>query len=175
MRKILAAACSPERAEWYFNNTRYRSRLSKADDEFFGKGTCRNEQVHATLNAQYREVVQISSRMLKASLQAWLAAEMAVFLRAMTTSTTVGIKRVNLRPMVISGIELFSHQEWGSHLRTPSAAYESKEKMKSHPMKSARGPQKDQEDVFKSIREKTQKRKRATVYEALTQKRLRSK
>jgi cytidylate kinase len=104
LRKMLAAACEPPRAEWYFNNIRYRSRLSPADEKFFGNGTCRNEQVHATLNRQYRETIQITRRMLDAQLDAWLGAEMAVFLRAMETSTTVKINRVNLRSIVISGV-----------------------------------------------------------------------
>jgi hypothetical protein len=175
LRKILAAACQPERTEWYFNNIRYRSRLTDADDKFLGNGTCRNEQLHATLNTQYRGIVNITSRMLNAQLRVWLAAEMAVFIRAMETSTTVNIKRVNLRPMVVSGIELFSRQDWALLLRTPKTIWVSGTKQQKNPDKLRRGPQPEQEEVYKAISEKIVKRKRHTVYTSLLQKRLRSK
>jgi hypothetical protein len=174
LRKILAAACEPGRAEWYFNNTRYRSRLTCTDDKFLGNGTCRNEQLHSTLNTQYRETMQITSRMLNSQLNVWLAVEMAVFLRAMETNTTVNVKRVNLRPMVISGMELFSKEAWALHLKTPETLWVSGEKLQRNPDRLRRGPGKEQEEVYKAIREKTVKRKRDTVYSSWMQKRLRS-
>ena len=173
LRKILVAASEPQRAEWYFNNIRYRSRLTASDEKFLGTGTFRNEQLHATLNAHFKETVQIQSRMLDAQLNVWLAAEMALFLRAMEANTTIKIKRVNLRPVVISGIELFSNVAWASHLKMPETRWTTGKALQRDPEQVRRGYGSAQEKIYKAIKAKTMKRKCETVYSALLQKKLR--
>jgi len=175
LRKIFAAACRPEKAEWYFNNIRYRSSLSTAEDKWLGNGTCRNEHLHRRLNVHYRSTIRISKRMLSAQLQAWLAVEMAVFLRAMETDTTVKVTHGDMLPMIIAGIQLFSEKAWSTHLTSPPIVWTSGTPSQRSPDKLRRGPMKEQEEIYKTIRDKTIKRQRETVYASLTQKKLRTR
>ena len=173
LRKSLAAACKPQRAEWYFNNMRYRSRLSPKENAFLGTGTSRNEQVHATLKSEYASTVRISKRMLNAQLKTWVAAEMSIFLRAMESDTTVRIRRADLRQIVIAGISLFTTSTWSAHVASPSTTWTSGAKSQRNPRRQRSGAVAEQSAVYEAIRSKMPQKRRSSVYAAHTEKRLR--
>ena len=164
LRKSLAAMTQPQRAEWYLNNTRYRSRLTVMQNKALGTGTSRNEQLHSTLNRDYAQTVRISQRMLNAQLQTWLAGEMTVFLRAMESNSTVGVRRVDLRPMVFAGICLFTSTTWTRHVASPRSTWTSGAKSQRTARMRRCGTAREQESVYQTIRKKMTPRKRATVY-----------
>lgn len=173
LRNTFAAMSKPQRAEWYFNNIRYRSRLPAKGNQFLGTGTCRNEQLHSTLNGDYRQTVRISKRMLNAQLKTWLGGEMTVFLRAMESTSTVGVRRADLRQMVIAGICLFTASAWASHVASPKAVWTSGAKSQRTLRNHRFGTHREQEAVYQAIRSKITRKRRATVCAARTQKRLR--
>jgi hypothetical protein len=175
LRNTMAAICTPERAEWYMNNIRFRSRLTPTENTFLGTGSCRNEQVHSTLNTNYAQTVRISKRMLNAQLQMWLGAEMAVFLRAMESKTTISVRRSDLRQVVIDGIQLFTAPLWKTHLESRATTWVSGPKAQKCTNKHRKGVSNDQEEIYKAIRAKTLPVKRGSVYVARAQKRLRCK
>lgn len=175
LRNTLIAICQPQRAEWYMNNMRFRSRLTPTENNFLGTGTCRNEQVHSTLNTSYAQTVRISKRMLNAQLQMWIGAEMVVFLRAMESSATVSVRRSDLRQIVLDGIELFTTSLWKTHVASKTAAWVSGLKTQKNARRHRRGVPNDQEEVYNTIRAKILPVKRGSVYVARAQKRLRCK
>lgn len=73
LRGALVASCSRQKSEWYHNEIRFRTSLSLATEEWLGSGTTRNEQLHAHLNARWRETVGILPRMLDACHTTWSA------------------------------------------------------------------------------------------------------
>ena len=107
LRRILLHACTPARFQWYLNNVRYRSSIPWQLERFMAAGTTRNEQLHARLNAHYRGTVSISKRVLTAEVNTWLAAEMAVFLKAFTAKLSRRMQRVDMLPFVASTTTIF--------------------------------------------------------------------
>ena len=175
LRNTLAATCQPQRAEWYMNNIRFRSRLNPTENNFLGTGSCRNEQVHSTLNTNYAQTVRISKRMLNAQLQMWLGAEMAVFLRAMESTATISLRRSDLRQIVIDGLLLFTAPLWKTHVASKATTWVSGPKPQRNAHRNRKGVPGDQEEVYQAIRAKSLPVKRGSVYVASAQKRLRCK
>ena len=175
LRSTLVATCQPQRIEWYLNNIRFRSRLTTNENKFLDTGTCRNEQIHATLNAHYKQTVRISKRMLNAQLKAWLGAEMTVFLRAMQSNNTVGMRRADLRQTVLSGVNLFTTSTWTGHVASAPTSWTSSPNQPKSSRKRRCGGTPEQAAVYKAIRNKMAPMKRASVYGSHAQKRLRAK
>ena len=162
--RILVAARQPNRAEWYFNSIRHRARLTALENRSLGIGTCRNEALHQNLNAHYKSTIQITARMLDAQLQTWLAAEMAVFVKATEANTTINMRREDMRSMVCARIDLFSNEAWTRHLAAPSTVWSSKKPTQQDVRKHRGGLVKDQEVICNTTEEKTITRKMTTVY-----------
>jgi hypothetical protein len=169
MRKTLIAACQPDRIEWFLNNIRFRSRLSKCEHRWLISGTTRNEQIHAFLNKLYRGVIHVSRRIMDAALQTWLAAEMAVFLQAYEKQTTVRTPRSELRPLVVSAITLFTDRAWMHHVGSVPTTWVSQPRISKR--KRRRGPSDAQEQLYKHIVGKLEPRSSKSVYQLSGQKR----
>ena len=172
LRKVLLAACAPGKIEWYFNNIRYRSRLTSTDDGFLASGTTRNEQLHMQINRIFRSTIQVTSRLLTAQLTMWLASEMLVFAQAMNANTSIKVTHANMRPMVLIAVEVFPRKSWARHVSKEMTVWSTG----SLPQKKTRrmNPNRVQEAIYKSIKDKTIKRKRSSVFGSMTVKRLRS-
>ena len=56
--RILMAAATPDRFEWYMNNARIRTTLSARESTLMGSGTCGNEALHAELRGCIQASVQ---------------------------------------------------------------------------------------------------------------------
>ena len=94
---------------------------------------------------------------------------MAVFIQAAQANPTLKIRREDMRSMVCASLELFSKQGWEKHLSAPSTVWTSKKPPQKDASRVRSGLAKEQEEVYKTIRDKTMKRKRDTVYNTWTQ------
>ena len=54
--RILMAAATPDRFEWYMNNAKIRTTLSARESTLMGSSTCGNEALHAELRSVFRQV-----------------------------------------------------------------------------------------------------------------------
>ena len=95
---------------------------------------------------------------------------MAVFAQAMKANTLVKVRHQDMRPMVLSGIEVFSQKSWIRHLTTKQTVWTPGPLVKKE--KHYTKAKKVQQEIYETIRDRTNKRKRMTVYGALTSKRL---
>ena len=166
LRQKLHAACQPDRAEWYFNSIRHRSRITAEGNTWLGSGTSHNEALHRLLNAHYRPTTNIGCRMLNAQLQTWNAAEMATFLNTMATRTTIKLRRGSIRPLVLGTIQLFSQRAWSAHVGSPLTVTKSGGGNPQDTTRSRPGPSTDQSDVYNAIMMNTIPRKRIAIYRA---------
>ena len=162
LRRILLHACTPDRFQWYLNNVRYRSSLPWHLERFMAVGMTRNEQFHARRNAHYRTTVSISKRILTAEVNTWLAAEMAIFLRALTAKLSRRVHRVDMLPFVASTTTICSHTDWLKFVSTARDPWQLTARTSRRVRR--KGPSIDQEQVYKVIRGKTVKRVRSNVY-----------
>ena len=78
LRRKLLYACTHERFEWYMNPARYRSSLPVKLESFMAVGTTRNENLHARLNAQYRQVVLVSGLRAICGCVWWRAGDLSL-------------------------------------------------------------------------------------------------
>ncbi|CAK0830520.1 unnamed protein product, partial [Prorocentrum cordatum] len=124
-REQLVAARRPSRAEWFFNNVRYRSRLTVDANALLGTGTTRSKQAHAALNSDFRQTLRVSQEMLAAELRTWGAMELALARRALAGRTTVRVKHASMRPFVVASTQLFEQASWSAHLKCAQAQFES--------------------------------------------------
>ena len=58
--RILMAAATFARFQWYLNNARVRTTLSAPESALVGSGTCGNETLHAELRGLFRKVYDVS-------------------------------------------------------------------------------------------------------------------
>ena len=56
LKKVLWAACAPERLEWLFNGARLRHALTPRDRALLPSGTASNETLHAQINSWTRSI-----------------------------------------------------------------------------------------------------------------------
>ena len=108
------AVCAPERFEWLINGLRYLSKLTFAEERHMAIGTTRSEQLHAQLNALFRNTVQISKRMLAAEVRAWICGEKRVFQRAAASKLSKRMARADVAASVWSSLVVFSEGAWGA-------------------------------------------------------------
>ena len=71
LRRKFVHAASRAQFEWCMNSARFMSTLPKTLESFLAVGTKRNENLHARLNAQYRQIEWIPKRCLSAEIETW--------------------------------------------------------------------------------------------------------
>lgn len=164
LRGSFGYACTPERFGWYMNNIKYRSSLPQKLEGFMAAGTTRNEQLHARLNAHWRGTVCVSKRMLRAQAAAWLAAEMAAYVRAMEAKTTKKVGRADAIGAVTSSIQVFTDDMWGDFVGQGQTPWVARSKAAAGRAPRS-GPSQSQVAIYSAIREKTVKRARLSVFQ----------
>ncbi len=85
--KLLWSAGSAERTEWFFNNIRMRSRMSRARLALLPSGTSSNEALHAEINNWFRQTQQIHGATLHLKLQVLTLGKMLAHSSAMYHAT----------------------------------------------------------------------------------------
>ena len=68
LRKVLWAACAPERLEWLFNGARLRHALTPRDRALLPSGTASNESLHAQINSWTRSIRSLHQSTLRLKL-----------------------------------------------------------------------------------------------------------
>ena len=122
LRRKFVHAASRAQFEWCMNSARFRSTLPKTLESFLAVGTTRNENLHARLNAQYRQVVWISKRCLSAEIETWLTTEMAVCARAMRSKLTKKINRADILGYVLKSLHAFTKAKFRSFIQEEEVA-----------------------------------------------------
>ena len=163
LRRVLINACTPERFQWYMNSARYRSAIPKSVEASMGAGTTRNEQLHARLNSHFHTTVAVSRRTLTAEVNTWLLADMMVCARALNTKPCRRLTRSDMGPYVFSTTKPFSKATWAAFREEPLVQWKSDPKKAKKALKR-RGPSAEQLAIYKSIKEKTIKRPRSTIF-----------
>ena len=77
--RILMAAATPDRFEWYMNNARIRTTLSARESTLMGSGTCGNEALHAELRGVFRQVYNVSLPTFRVKLDLFHLAKLVSF------------------------------------------------------------------------------------------------
>ncbi len=172
LRMQFVAACQPSRAEFYFNNIRFRARLPLAEERMLSAGTTRNEQVHAMLNAAYKSTTYISKEMLAAELTTYATAELVAAQRALAHRTSTRVQRADVRAFSLSGVTIFDDASWRAHLNAPVPSRPPADLQQRTCRALRPGPREDQEAVWGAIREKAKRgRARLKLYDMSTKKR----
>ena len=107
----------------------------------------------------------ISKRCLSAEIETWLTTEMAVCARAMRSKLTKKINRADILGYVLKSLHAFTKAKFRSFIQAEEVAWE----FGALPMKrkaERKGPKQEQYDVYDSIRAKTVKRRRSTLFNA---------
>ena len=165
LRAVLINACSPATFHWYFNNVKFRSGLPPHLEKFVASGTTRNEALHARLNAHFHTTTVISKRTLAAEVNTFLAAEMAVFVRALKAQVSRRVARVDRLPFVSSSTTIFTQEDWDAFVGAPQPEWTSAPKEQKRGSVKRKGPSAKQEEVYAAIRAKVNKRPRCSVYD----------
>ena len=150
---------------------RYRSRLTAGANALLATGTTRNEQVHATLNSDFRQIIHVSQQMLGAQLRTWGAMELALAHRALGGRTTVRVKHADMRPFVVASTQLFGKDSWSAHVESAQAHFEGIGPRAPTRRMPRRGPTEHQEHVFRCIRDAKRPGGRAAIFDLSTKKR----
>ena len=69
VKKVLWAACSPERLEWLFNGARMRHSLTPAARILLPSGTSSNEALHAQINSWSKSIRNLHQSTLRLKLE----------------------------------------------------------------------------------------------------------
>ena len=77
--RILMAAATFQRFQWYLNNARIRTTLSVRESALMAAGTCGNEALHAELRGVFRQVYNVSLPTFRVKLDIFHLAKLVSF------------------------------------------------------------------------------------------------
>ena len=82
--RLLVAAATFQRCQWYLNNARLRSTVACQQAALLGTGTCANEALHAELRGVFRQAYNVSLPTFRLKLDLFMLSEAGVFRRRPT-------------------------------------------------------------------------------------------